>query len=243
MFEPEVAITWSGALVWLGAIGAGAFLAPWLLTDVLHLRRAIYVGVLALLTGGLTAGYLTWSGSGAAFWLEGWPWGLAGAVVSGAFLAVMISRIPARRDAPMGAGVAMWEGLVYGSAEGLLLSVLPVLVTWQLFDVVGWTDGWRAVVSAIAALGASVVVIVVHHLGYREFRGPAIRSPVIGCGVLSLAYLVTASPVAAIGGHIILHLAMLRRGMELPPQTGVWVSEGRDREPSRRSVTVGTSRG
>ena len=44
------------------------------------------------------------------------------------------------------------------------------------------------------------------------------RSPVVGCTILSVAYLLTAKPFAAIGGHIILHLAMLRRGMEeLPP--------------------------
>ena len=65
--------------------------------------------------------------------------------------------------------------------------------------------------------GASVAVIVVHHLGYPEYRGPAMRSPVVGCTILSIAYLLTANPLAAIGGHIILHLAMLRRGMELPP--------------------------
>jgi hypothetical protein len=41
--------------------------------------------------------------------------------------------------------------------------------------------------------------------------------PTGGLHALSLAYLATASPIAAIGGHIIIHLAMLRRGIELPP--------------------------
>jgi hypothetical protein len=39
----------------------------------------------------------------------------------------------------------------------------------------------------------------------------------IGCGLLSLAYLLTASPLAAVGGHIILHTALNLRGTELPP--------------------------
>ncbi|HEX6206721.1 MAG TPA: hypothetical protein VF058_00005, partial [Actinomycetota bacterium] len=105
------------------------------------------------------------------------------------------------------------EGVVYGSAEGLLLSVLPVVVTWQLLGALDWGDAWRG----LAALAASVVVIVAHHLGYPEYRGRGIVSPVIGCTALSVAYLATGSPIAAIGGHIVLHLAMQLRGMELPP--------------------------
>jgi hypothetical protein len=39
----------------------------------------------------------------------------------------------------------------------------------------------------------------------------------VGCGLLSLAYLLTASPLAAVGGHIVLHTALNLRGTELPP--------------------------
>lgn len=57
----------------------------------------------------------------------------------------------------------------------------------------------------------------VHHLGYTEFRGPVIRSPILACDVFSLAFLLTGSAVAAIGGHVVLHVVMLVRGTELPP--------------------------
>lgn len=240
MFEPKVAVEWVGALLWLIGVAGGAFLVSWVLTDVLHLGRAAYVGALAVLTGGLTAGYVAWSGSGWAFWVEGWLWGLVGAVLAGAFLAAMVSRMPGRRHDVSGF-VSVWEGVVYGSAEGLLLSVLPVVITWQLFHALGWTDGWNAVVAGAAAIAASVAVIIVHHLGYREFRGPAIRSPIVGCTVLSFAYLLTANPFAAIGGHIILHLALLRRGMELPPQapTHVPVPETRSESPRPSEMAVG----
>jgi hypothetical protein len=43
--------------------------------------------------------------------------------------------------------------------------------------------------------------------------------PVMGCSVLSLGYLLTASPIAAMGGHFILHVAMMRRGVQLPPHS------------------------
>jgi hypothetical protein len=69
--------------------------------------------------------------------------------------------------------------VVYGTAEGLLLSVLPVVVTWQLLAALDWTDGWLAVAAGATALAASVAVIVAYHLGYREYRGPAMRSSVV----------------------------------------------------------------
>ena len=107
---------------------------------------------------------------------------------------------------------------MYGVAEALLLSVLPALVAWQTLSALGWTQSWMGVVfSGVLALGASEVVIVAHHLGYREFRGPQIVEPVGTCGILSLAYLLTQNPLAAVGGHIVLHALSVLRCIELPP--------------------------
>ena len=51
-----------------------------------------------------------------------------------------------------------------------------------------------------------------------RFHSPAALAPVmVGCGLLSLAYLLTASPLAAVGGHILLHTALNLRGTEMPP--------------------------
>jgi hypothetical protein len=45
-------------------------------------------------------------------------------------------------------------------------------------------------------MAASLAVIVIHHLGYRGFHDRAALAPVmVGCGLLSLAYLLTASPL------------------------------------------------
>jgi hypothetical protein len=92
-------------------------------------------------------------------------------------------------------------------------------MTWQSLSALGWSHSWIGVVcSGTLALMASVLVIVVHHLGYREFRGPAVGGAATTCGILSLAYLLTMNPLSAVGGHIIAHSGVVLRGRELPPQ-------------------------
>jgi len=215
-------ISWLGALGWLAAISAASFLVAWVLTSRLGVRRTPYILVLALLTGGLTVGYLTWSDTSlTSFATTRWGWGLIGAAVAGALLA-RLSRHQPSGPRPQGwrlAATLAWEGVMYGITEGLLLSVLPVLVTWQAFAAHGWTSGiGKPLVAGTAAMGASLTVIVIHHLGYRGFHDRAALAPVmVGCGLLSLAYLLTASPLAAVGGHILLHTALNVRGSELPP--------------------------
>jgi hypothetical protein len=218
MLDPRYATDGLGVFVWFGGVALAAFIASWVLTDLLEVRRTLYVGLLALITAGLTAGYVAWSGQGSAFWNDNWPLGVLGAVVTGGFLAVSVRRLPVPSAGHhMDAEEGLWEGLVYGAAEGLLLSVLPVVIVWQGLAAHGWTEGWLTIPAGLAALAGSAFVIVVHHLGYREFRNRKIIQALFGCGVLSLGSLLTASPIAAIGGHVVLHLAMLRRGMELPP--------------------------
>jgi hypothetical protein len=41
--------------------------------------------------------------------------------------------------------------------------------------------------------------------------------PILACGMLSLAYLLTQSPIAPVGGHFILHTGALVRGLRMPP--------------------------
>jgi hypothetical protein len=221
---PDASISWLGALGWLSAIAVASFLVAWVLTNRLGVRRTPYVAALALVTGGLTWGCLAWSDTSlTSFTTDRWGWGLVGAAVAGAILARLSRHQPSGpRLRGWRLGVTLgWEGVVYGSTEGLLLSVLPVLVTWQAFAAHGWTAGiGRSLVAGTVAMGASLAVIVIHHLGYRGFHSRAALVPVmIGCGLLSLAYLLTASPLAAVGGHVILHTALSLRGTEMPPYT------------------------
>jgi hypothetical protein len=198
----------------------GAFLVAWLSTDLGGVRRTPYIAVLAVVTAGLTGGYLWWSEAGMSFWTHQWLWGIAAAIVTGTFLWAQVARVM-QTDEPAVPPVrkALWEALVYGITEGLLLSALPVAIVWQWWDSRGWGDGWQAVVGGILALAASGLVIVTHHLGYRTFRSKRMLQPLFGCLVLSLGYLLSGNPISAMGGHVLLHLGMLNRRMELPPET------------------------
>jgi hypothetical protein len=203
---------WAG-LAWLGGLIIVAFLVTWLATDVGGIRRRPFIAVLGVVTGGATLAYLGWTGAGSRFWTYHWTWGLLGsALVSGVML-MLVRRLP-RLAEPTNLGrLFAWEGTVYGVAEGMLLSVLPVAISWQI----GRSFGWAVAVGVIIAIVSSVAVIAIHHLGYPEFRNRMMRYPVIMCAALSIAYLVTSNPMAPLVGHVVLHIAMLSRGIVLPP--------------------------
>jgi hypothetical protein len=236
MPSPGIPIAWGGALAWFGAIAICSFLITWVVTDLLKVGRSVYVGLLALLTGGLTYGYLTWSKTDAVgFLLNHWAWGLLGAALTAginlAVIRLMIRR--GRLHTPPGVRLqgrsrdaqVLWEDVIYGASEGMLLSVLPLLALWQAFDSLGWTTGWAGKLGAGAlALAGSLVVIGVHHLGYREYRSRRMAEPYIGCVWFSLAYLLTGSPLAAMVGHMGTHAAMISHGFELPPHQEAGVS-------------------
>ena len=221
MFDPLVHVSWFSGLMWLGAIALAAFLVAWIFSDLRPTTRAIYIPVLAVVTGALTAAYLIWSETGTSFWTNHWVYGVVGAVVAGTLLTIVLNRerIPGLKPHDITASTIAWDGIVYGAAEGLLLSVLPVLVTWQMLASNGWGSGWRSIAAAVVAIAASVAVIVVHHLGYPDFRrtGMKMRQAVLGCGVLSVAFLLTASVIAPVVAHAMLHVVAVRKGMELPP--------------------------
>jgi uncharacterized membrane protein len=221
----------AASLGWLTAITIAGFLASWFFTVRLALSRPVYIGLLAVVTGLLTFGYTWWAGIGAEFWTNNWLWGIAGAAVVGGLLSMILMRMPVAQGRAQGSGAQeiVWNAAVYGTAEGILLSTLPVLVVWQAWEP--GLGGWGA---AALALAASLIVIVVHHLGYPAYRGKKMTFPIIGCLPLSVAFLITGSPIAAVGAHAILHVAIMRRGMELPPE-----SEDTMRARTSRALVAG----
>ena len=115
-----------------------------------------------------------------------------------------------------------WLGIVYGTVDGLLLSVLPVFGIWRALTELGWTQrGARRVTAGLLTWGGSLAVVALYHLGYPEFRGPQVMFPVVGVGVMSLAYLVSGNPMSAVISHIAMHIAAVLYGLEsvrqLPP--------------------------
>ena len=153
--------------------------------------------------------------------LHNWYWGLAGAVIASAFVTKnVLDQPPSQRNK----GIALlsdilWPGFAYGLIDSLFLSVLPILAVRTAFAETGWTNGWMGVIGLGAiALCASFLVTAVYHLGYPEFRGKKVVFPMLGNGVLSLAFLLTMNPLAAILPHIAMHITAMIHGRETTGQ-------------------------
>jgi hypothetical protein len=84
---------------------------------------------------GLAAGYLAWSGTSVADLVTaGWGWGILAGLITAALVVPLVRRLPAGRPRPEGCqlvGRLVCEGVMYGTAEAILLATLPVLAVWQ----------------------------------------------------------------------------------------------------------------
>ncbi len=233
---PDPSFGWQDATAAFAIIAVVAFLVTWVVTDLGHVSRTPYVAILAVTTFGLGAGYIAWSGTSVTDLVAtGWVWGILGGLAAAAVVVPLVRRLPAGRPRPEGSelvGRLLWEGVVYGTAEAILLATLPVLAVWQATDARGWTDTtWAKVSSGVLAVAGALVVILVHHLGYREFRTKAARKmlggALVGCGIQALAFLLTGNVLAPVVAHIVLHWQLTLRGNEMPP-----VAEARLAPPS-----------
>lgn len=242
---------WQEAIAAFAIVALVAFLVTWVVTDRWGVSRTPYIAILSVATLGLGAGYLAWSGTALAD-LVAPAWGAAIVVglAVGGVTAPGLRRMPhgARPEGGSLAVALVWEGLVYGTAEATLLAALPALAVWQAADALGWTgSSWAEVGSGTLALLGSLVVITVHHLGYREFRGPAGRpklvGALVGCGIQALAFLLTGNLLAPVVAHIVLHAQMVVRGIEMPPAERIrLMSQTRGPVPMSPGTRVGAAR-
>jgi hypothetical protein len=237
-----ISFGWQEAVAAFATISVVAFLVTWVVTDLGHVSRTPYVAILTLTTLALAAGYLAWSGTSVAGLLtDGWGWGILGGLVAAALVIPLVRRLPSgpRPHGSRLVGRFLWEGVVYGFAEAVLLATLPLLAVWQATDALGWTDtAWAKTGSGALALVGALFVILVHHLGYREFRAGAGKKMLPGvlmvCGIQALAFLLTGNVLAPVVAHILLHGQLTFLGNEMPP-----VSEERLESPRAGSVGFG----
>jgi hypothetical protein len=120
------------------------------------------------------------------------------------------------------AGALLWRGVVYGAADGLLLSAFPILLVFAALD----DTRLRRRVGGVIAVGAvamvaSMAMTAVYHAGYRDFRGSKLRKPVTGDLVWSVPTLATLNPVGAPIAHIGVHVTAVLHNYDtelfLPP--------------------------
>ena len=71
----------------------------------------------------------------------------------------------------------LWRGIVYGAADGLLLSAFPILLVFAALrdSRLRRRAGGLIAVGAVAMV-ASLAMTAVYHAGYRDFRAPSCAS-------------------------------------------------------------------
>jgi hypothetical protein len=220
MIVPTSAAPWWASLIWLLALAAVAFAVAWLSGSRAHIRRGPYVALLFTVTAAFAAGYVAWLDVDAMDVLTArWGWGILAGVLIAALLIGPARRQPV--DHPVvgraRARAIGWEGVVYGAAEGALLSTLPPFIAWQMVHAAGWGGAGGAVGRWTLPVLAGAAVIVIHHLGYWSCRNRILIPITLALSVLSVGFLVTGSWLVPVVAHIGLHTVLIVHGSEMPP--------------------------
>lgn len=153
-----------------------------------------------------------------------WVFGILLGALTSLFLVRHVNSQPASRQA---AGSRLvfdisWAGLAYGVTDALLLNVLPVAAVWVGFQS---ANGSAAILGKIglglAGLLASLLVTLAYHLGYPEFRNRSVLKVLVGNSLITLAFLLSGSPLGSIISHAAMHVAAVLHGpettLQLPP--------------------------
>ncbi len=217
---------WTTYLLWVAAAAVLGFAIAEIFAGLLHLPRSIYLVPYIGLVSAFVYAFVRWSRISVSEILRhNWVWGLIGALLVGAFTVYNILSQPASARSE---GVSLvlellWVGVVYGLVDALLLSVLPVIATWQAFTVLGWTTHWWGrVVASLLAIVLSLVVTEAYHLGYPECRvAGGLVGPTIGNAAMTIGYVLSGNPIAAMFSHMAMHIAGVLQGpasvLQLPP--------------------------
>jgi D-alanyl-D-alanine carboxypeptidase len=212
---PHVRAHASPHWLWLGGGLALAFLVPFVFADTLELQRDVYYGVYVASVGLFFA---AWARREHVPLLRSWKWGLAlGALFAGVMALVAVRSVDAT-PRPGGlelAGALVWRGVVYGAADGLLLSTFPILAVFAALR------GRNRIAVGALALLATLVFTAVYHVGYSDFRSSKLRKPLIGDVMWSVPTLATLSPLGSPVAHAGLHVSAVLHAYDtdvfLPP--------------------------
>jgi hypothetical protein len=216
---------WWAYGLWILAAGAVGLLVSSLFSSVLHVPRNGFLVPYTVIVGAFLDGYRRWSKVDISQYMRHhWGWGFIGAVMVSMVMVVGVLQQPA---SPRPHGVELlfalvWAGVIYGTLDALLLTVMPVLAIQHMWEQLGIRQHWWGrLASAVAALAASLFVTAAYHWGYAEFRGPGVVQPLIGNALITLGYLLTMHPVTPVVAHVAMHIAAVMHGMEstvqLPP--------------------------
>ena len=213
-------------LAWLAGGAAMSFAVPYILADRLGIQRDVYYGLYAAAVAALSAGWAADTGlSLRALCARRWRLAVALGLVFAAASAMIVVRSEDATPHPGGLeflAALGWRGVVYGAADGVLLSAFPILVVFAALRRTRLRRRRGGLLAAGAlALAASLAMTATYHLGYADFRSSKLRKPLTGDLVWSVPTLATLNPVGAPIAHAGLHVAAVTHSYEtdlfLPP--------------------------
>jgi hypothetical protein len=212
-------------LAWLAGGMVLAFLVPYLVADRLQLQRDIYYGVYIAAVAGLFVAWARDTGQPLGqLCARRWRWAvLLGLAFAGASVLIALSQDATARPGGLELVAAVgWRGVLYGAADGLLLSAFPILVVFAAFDGTELRRRARGVIAiGTLAMVASLAMTASYHLGYSDFRSSKLRKPLTGDLVWSVPTLATLNPVGAPIAHAGLHVTAVIHSYDtdlfLPP--------------------------
>jgi hypothetical protein len=213
------------ALIWILAAGLLGLVTSGLFSGRLKLQRHKFLVPYVILTGIFVFSFFYLNLIDFVdFLLTNWYFGIIAGVIVGAILVRnVLSQPPSstvdNRNLTLD---ILWSGITYGVADAFLLNVIPVLVVWNGFEQASLLSTWTWQILALSlGLGASLLVTLLYHLGYREFRNRSVGLVLIGNTIITLAFLFSTNPLGAILSHTFMHIAAVIRGPEttiqLPP--------------------------
>jgi hypothetical protein len=205
---------------------AVAFLVPFVVADQLGLQRDIYLVVYVAAVVGLFVGWTLNTGRSLhEMFTRRWRLAVGLGIAFAGIGAVIAAGAEDGSGHPGGiefVGALFWRGIVYGAADGLLLSAFPILLVFAAFENsrLRRRVGGLIVVGAVAMV-ASLAMTAVYHAGYSDFRGAKLRKPVTGDLVWSVPTLATLNPVGAPIAHVGVHVTAVVHSYDtelfLPP--------------------------
>lgn len=203
-----------------------SFVVPFVFADQLEIQRDIYYGVYVAAVATLWFGWMHDTGQSLRESLaRRWRWAIGLGLLAGVACVFIVVSAEDSASHPGGlefVAAIVWRGLVYGAADGLLLTAFPILVVFASLSGsrLRHRRGGAVAVGAVA-LVASMLMTATYHLGYSDFRSEKLRKPVAGDLVWSVPTLATLNPIGAPIAHSAMHVAAVTHSYDtdlfLPP--------------------------